>query len=83
MTAALQRYLEDRRNGRVDPRRVHADFDVQRHPPLDTRALLRDGAAGHRVAEALREAEPRLPMYANLRKALARYRALAGPAGLG
>ena len=78
MTAALQRYLEDRRNGRVDPRRVHADFDVQRHPPLDTRALLRDGAAGHRVAEALREAEPRLPMYANLRKALARYRALAG-----
>ena len=77
LTAALQRYLEDLRNGRVDPGQIHADFEVQRHAPLDTVALLREAVAGRRVAEALREAEPRLPMYANLRTALSRYRALA------
>ena len=76
LTSALQRYLADLHNGRVDPRRIHADFDVRPAPPQDSVALLRAAVAGNRVAEALREAEPRLPMYAPLRTALARYRGL-------
>jgi L,D-transpeptidase YcbB len=77
LTAALQRYLADLRIGRVDPREIHADFEVERHALRDTTAFLREAIAGHRVLEALREAEPRLPMYASLRRALARYRSLA------
>jgi L,D-transpeptidase YcbB len=80
LTAALQRYLEDLSNGRVDPRRIHAHFDVQRHPPIDAAAYLREAVAGGRLAQALREAEPRVPMYGALRQALFRYRALAGNA---
>jgi L,D-transpeptidase YcbB len=80
LTAALQRYVMDLQSGRIDPRRVHAKFDVPSRPPTDTAAFLRDALAQHRVAPALREAEPRLPMYAGLRQALARYRALAGHA---
>ncbi|MDP3759978.1 MAG: L,D-transpeptidase family protein [Ramlibacter sp.] len=78
LTAALQRYLSDLQDGRVDPRSIHADFDVRRAASRDSDALLRSAVAGQRVAAALREAEPRLPMYAALRTALARYRALAG-----
>lgn len=64
LTAALQRYLSDLENGRVDPRRIHEEFDAQRPLPRDTAALLRDAVAAHRVAAALREAEPHVPMYA-------------------
>jgi len=78
LTQALQRYLSDLQNGRVDPRRIHANFDVRRAAPLDAAAFLRTAVAQQRVAEALREAEPRVPMYAALRHVLARYRALAG-----
>lgn len=76
LTAALQRYLSDRQMGRVDPRRLHANFDVQRTAAPDTAALLREAVAGRRLAEALAHAEPRLPMYGALRRALSRYRAL-------
>ena len=78
LTAALQRYLADLRGGRVDPRRIHANFRVPRPTPLDARAYLRDAVARGRVAEALRQAGPHVPMYTGLRKALAYYRALSG-----
>jgi murein L,D-transpeptidase YcbB/YkuD len=78
LTHALQRYLSDLQNGRVDPRRIHANFDVQRGAPLDAAGYLRTAALQQRVAEALREAEPRVPMYAALRRMLDRYRALVG-----
>ncbi len=77
LTAALLRYLADLQDGRLDPRQIHANFEVRRHAPLDAAAILHDAVARHRVADALSEAEPRLPMYAALRAALARYRALA------
>jgi murein L,D-transpeptidase YcbB/YkuD len=78
LTLALQRYLTDLQHGRVDPRRIHANFDVPRAAPLDAATFLRAAVAQQRVAQALREAEPRVPMYAALRQMLARYRALAG-----
>jgi L,D-transpeptidase YcbB len=76
LTAALQRYLADLRNGRVDPRSLGAKFTAARRAAEDSTALLREAIAAHRVAQVLHDAEPRLPMYANLRAALARYRAL-------
>jgi L,D-transpeptidase YcbB len=77
LTAALQRYLVELQSGRVDPRTIHANFNVDRRAPTDTLALLREAVTARRVVEALRQAEPRLPMYARLRQALARYRGLA------
>jgi L,D-transpeptidase YcbB len=76
LTAAMQRYLADLRDGRVDPQRIHADFDGARKVPMDTAQLLRDAVANHRLLDALREAQPHPPMYAALVQALARYRAL-------
>lgn len=31
LTSALQRYLTSLHNGRIDPRQIHADFDVPLH----------------------------------------------------
>lgn len=77
LTKALQHYLTDLRAGRVNPRQIHANFAVQRHAPLETATFLREAVAEHRLALALRQAVPQLPMYASLRRALARYRELA------
>ena len=78
LTAALQRYLTDRHSGRVDPRQIHAKFDVPRHDAARHRRFpARGGGRAPRGRGASGEAEPRLPMYASLRQALARYRALA------
>lgn len=76
ITQALQGYLSDLRHGRVDPRSIHANFDVRRTASLDAREYLGTAVAERRVAEALREAAPQVPMYAALRQALARYRTL-------
>jgi murein L,D-transpeptidase YcbB/YkuD len=73
LTAAVQRYLGDLHSGRVDPRRIHANFSM---PPHDRIDLASYPSAG--LAEALRAAAPQVPFYAGLRTELARYRALAG-----
>ena len=78
LTAGLQRYVDDLQRGRVDPRQLHAQFDVPRPPTGDTLGLLGAAIAARRLPQALREAAPRLPMYEGLRRALARYRALTG-----
>lgn len=78
LTAALQRYLTDLQRGRVDPRQLHAGFNVPPRPAFDASAFLDAALAADRVPQALREAEPQLPMYGALRHALARYWDLAG-----
>lgn len=78
LTSALQRYLVDLRRGRVDPREIHARFDVPNPDSFDPAALLAAALATDTLAQALRDAEPRVPLYAALRQALAQYRALAG-----
>ncbi len=80
LAAAIERYVSDLNNGRIDPRSIHARFDGARKPRLDAAAWLREAVASGKVAAALREAEPRLPMYAPLKQALAQYRALGEPA---
>lgn len=77
LTSALQRYLTELRNGRIDPRQIHVNFEVPLRAPFDANAFLLDAVAQGRLPEALRDVTPRLPMYAELRQALAQYRALA------
>ena len=76
LTLALQRYLGDLHDGRIDPRRIHHDFNVARREPFDAAQLLRRLPP----AAAVRAAVPQLPLYEQLREQLARYRALADDA---
>ncbi|WP_205754819.1 murein L,D-transpeptidase [Azoarcus sp. DD4] len=77
LTAAMERYLADLHGGRIDPRRLHETFDVALPDSFDAAAYLRDAVAAGRLAEAAKAAAPRLPLYAELRTALAAYRRLA------
>ncbi len=77
LSAAVQRYLSDLHSGRVDPRRVHADFTIPAPDRIDPSSYLNAALAGPSLADALRVAAPRVPLYASLRAALARYRTLA------
>lgn len=77
LTEAMSRYLSDLRFGRIDPRQINAKFIVPDATGFDPQAQLRAAVAGHRLPEAGRQAEPAIPLYAALRKALADYRVLA------
>ena len=80
LTLAVQRYLGDLHRGRVDPQQIGHGFDAPRADGFDTAAVLRDALAAQRLPQAAADAAPRLPQYAQLRRALADYRALAGAA---
>jgi murein L,D-transpeptidase YcbB/YkuD len=80
LTGAMEAYISELHSGRVNPRAVHASFDIA-DKPLDAAAYLRDAVAEHRLVEAVQAARPQLPLYAGLMQALVRYRALeADPA---
>jgi murein L,D-transpeptidase YcbB/YkuD len=76
LTWAMERYLKDVHEGRVDPRQLHQRYSPVRREPFDASATLREALRADRVAEAARDAAPRMPLYERLRDALARYRAL-------
>ena len=77
LSVAMQRYLHDLHFGRLDPRSIHENFAIlpEAFSPAD---YLADALAEHRLAEAVRQAAPRISLYGRLRDALGRYRALAG-----
>jgi len=77
LTSAMRRYLSDLHKGRVDPRTVHASFDMSTEKPFDPDGYLRAAVAANRLPDAIREAAPAFPLYGTLRDALARYRTLA------
>ncbi|OGA96491.1 MAG: peptidase, partial [Burkholderiales bacterium RIFCSPHIGHO2_12_FULL_61_11] len=74
LTTAMQRYLADLHAGRIDPRLIHHDFNLTRDDAFEPETYLRAALAASRLPEAAREAAPRLPLYEELRQALARYR---------
>ncbi|MBP6778600.1 MAG: L,D-transpeptidase family protein [Piscinibacter sp.] len=80
LTWSMERYLKDVHEGRVDPRQLHQRYSPVRKEPFDASATLRDALLANRVAEAARDAAPRMPLYERLRDALARYRALSDEA---
>ena len=79
LTRAMQRFLTDLNRGRIDPRRIHADYHLPRRS-FDAAATLRAAVADQRLPEAVRQAAPRLQLYADLRRVLADYRALGNEA---
>ncbi|WER48187.1 L,D-transpeptidase family protein [Cupriavidus sp. WKF15] len=81
LSDAMRRYLSDLHNGRVDPRKVHANFTPPASAQFEPDSYLRTALASHRLPDAIREAAPSFPLYGTLRDALARYRALAAQPG--
>lgn len=77
LTSSLASYLNDLRNGRVDPHKVHQKFNVPAKPAFDARQYIDQALQGNRVEQALTEAQPKVPMYAAVVKAMAHYRTLA------
>ncbi|MDY0105905.1 MAG: L,D-transpeptidase family protein [Giesbergeria sp.] len=78
LTTALHRYLTDLHTGRIDPRHIQANFTASPPPPFDPAATLQAALTAPHLADALRAAAPRIPLYAQLRAALAHYRTLTG-----
>ena len=74
LTVALVRYLDDLRGRRIRP----GPFGTGRVAPgIDLAAAVAGAASGDSVATLVTTLEPRLAQYRNLRRHLARYRALA------
>ena len=78
LTVAMQRYLADLHFGRIDPRKIHENFAISPPGQFDPAAYLRAAVREHRLPDAVKRAAPPIPLYANLRRALARYRELVG-----
>jgi len=77
LTTAMRQYLSDLHKGRVDPRKVHANFTLPDEKSFDADSYLRAAVAANRLPAAIHDAAPDFPLYATLRDALARYHALA------
>jgi L,D-transpeptidase YcbB len=76
ISLAFFRQLSDRHIGRVNPKNLHVDLDIE-HKKLDLAAEVRRALATGRVGALATAVEPRLVQYARVKQALARYRALA------
>src|SRR5690606_4855464 len=77
LTAAMESFLSDLHLGRVDPRKASANFDGH-EVTFNAAFHLHAAVTGNRLAQAVDEATPALPIYRDLKTALASYRPLQG-----
>lgn len=80
LTAALERYLRELHEGRVQPSALGYPINA---PPdhHDFGAIVEQAAAAHQLPATVAAFRPQLPLYDGLRRALARYRELAADDG--
>lgn len=76
LTVDMLRHLQDVRLGRVNPRNLSVGINVE-PKRLDLAQILKTAIDHNRIAEMIRDAEPRFVQYRNLKAAYARYRQLA------
>jgi len=76
LSIGMLRHVSDVHIGRVNPKTLSIDINVERKK-LDLARVLRDAIDRGRVAELVRDAEPKFVQYRNLKAAYARYRVLA------
>lgn len=76
ISLAFFRQLSDRHIGRVNPKNLHVDLDIE-HKKLDLAAAVRAALAAGRIGRLAADAEPRLAQYARVKLSLAAYRELA------
>jgi murein L,D-transpeptidase YcbB/YkuD len=77
LTRVMIAYLRDLHSGQIDPRLIRENFSFQPLDGFDPLRVLLAAVRDQRLPEAVREAAPALPLYANLRLALAHYRKIA------
>jgi len=76
LSIAALRYVSETYLGRVDPRSINYPYDAPRRE-FDAAPIVRELADGGDPVARLASLDPPLPQYAQLRAALAQYRALA------
>lgn len=76
LSLALFRYVSDLRVGRINPRNLYFDLDIQLKR-YDLPAFVREAIAQDRLPEVVAAAEPPFPVYQYLKQALAAYKKLA------
>lgn len=76
LTRAMEHYLSDLSQGRVNPGRVKANFSTPIAHAADIPAWLRDAVREQRLGTAVAQLATQAPMAAPLRQALSQYRAL-------
>jgi murein L,D-transpeptidase YcbB/YkuD len=81
LSVGIFRHVSDVHIGRVNPGSLAIGINVERKK-LDLAKVVRDAIAEGRIAEMVRDAEPRFVQYRSLKAAYARYRALAEDAAL-
>lgn len=81
LSRALFGHISDLRLGRINPKNLYFDIDIQ-PKRYDLPALLREAVAKDRLREVVAAAEPPFPVYQYLKQALASYKKLATNADL-
>jgi murein L,D-transpeptidase YcbB/YkuD len=76
LSVALMRHLSDVHIGRVNPKNLSVGINVE-PKKLDLAREVSNAIASGRIADVVRNAEPRFVQYRNLKAAYARYRAIA------
>lgn len=76
LSTALERYLNDLVRGRLSPEVLKHRFKAPPPDRFDARAYIVEARLAGRLADALNDAEPRVPMYAAVRSAMNAYRAM-------
>ena len=82
ITFGVLRHLQDLHVGRIDPRRLSFDYDID-PKPIDVAALLTNALRDDDLADLVAGAAPEFAQYRRLVAQLARYRALAGERDVG
>lgn len=77
LTEAMLRYFTDLHFGQIDPRLIQENFTTRAPDSFDPAAHLRQALRDGRLREAVAAAAPRVPLYAELKSALVRYREMA------
>ncbi|MEO7127618.1 MAG: peptidoglycan-binding protein, partial [Rhodoferax sp.] len=83
LDASMQRFVRDLHSGRIDPRSLGFRIKARGGATMDFGAVLHDAAARQQLPQAVLALRPTLAQYGLLRKALARYRAMASRASFG
>ena len=81
LSVGMFRHISDVHVGRVNPGHLSIGINVERKK-LDLPQILRDAIRRGRVADVVRDAEPRFVQYRSLKAAYAKYRALAADSPL-
>lgn len=77
LTSVMIAYLRDLHFGQIDPRLIRENFSLAVSDGFDPDSHLRQALREDRLTEAVTDAAPALPLYSNLRLALAHYRKIA------